>query len=163
MRSGWTGLPAEARRTFVDTNVLVYAYDASETVKQPVARLLLEDLWTTRTGSLSTQVLQEFYNTVTHKVARRLAPAEAREIVALYSAWPVVVIRPSLILSASRLEEDHELSFWDALIVEAARIAGASRLLTEDLNHGQSIEGVRIEDPFRTTEPRSTTAPFERR
>lgn len=146
--SGSTALAAEPSRTFVDTNVLVYSYDASEPVKQPIARGLLESLWSTHAGTLSTQVLQEFYNTVTHKVPNRLAPAEARDIVAIYSTWPVVVIRPSLILSASRLHERHELSFWDALVVEAARVAGADVLLTEDMQHGRIIEGVRIENPF---------------
>ena len=77
-----------------------------------------------------------------------MSHGEAREVVSLYTAWPVVLIEPSLILTASRLVERHKLSFWDALMVEAARTAGASRLLTEDLNHGQVIEGVRIESPF---------------
>jgi predicted nucleic acid-binding protein len=133
----------------VDTNVLVYSYDASEPYKQAIARSLMENLWSTRAGTLSTQVLQEFYNTVTYKVPNRLSPAEARDIVALYGTWPVVVIRPPLILSASRLQEQHQVSFWDALILEAARVAGADRLLTEDMQHGRVIEGVLIEDPFR--------------
>lgn len=133
----------------MDTNVLVYAHDASETIKQPIARALLEELWTAHSGAVSTQILQEFYYTVTHKVPSRLTPAEARDIVGLYSAWSVVVIDPSLILSASRVEETHQLSFWDALVVEAARVAGAGRLLSEDMQHGRVIEGVRIENPFQ--------------
>jgi predicted nucleic acid-binding protein len=132
----------------VDTTVLVYAYDSSETTKQPVASALLDDLWATRRGTLSTQVLQEFYNAVTRKVPNPLLPSQAREIVTQYLAWPVVVIRPDLILGASRLEEQHRLSFWDALVIEAARVAGAARLLTEDMQHGRVIEGIRIENPF---------------
>jgi predicted nucleic acid-binding protein len=142
-------LAAERAKTFVDTNVLVYAYDSSETIKQPIARALLEQLWASHSGVVSTQILQEFYYTVTRKVASPLAPAEARDIVGLYSAWPVVLIGPSLILSASRVAEDHQVSFWDALVLEAAKVAGAGRLLSEDMQHGRVIEGVRIENPFR--------------
>lgn len=137
--------------TFVDTNVLVYAHDASERRRQPVARAQLEALWTGGSGVLSTQVLQEFYVVATRKFAPPMARRQAREIVALYATWPVVHIDPTLILTASQLEERHRLSFWDVLIVEAARVAGAARLLTEDLQHGRLIGGVRIENPFRIT------------
>lgn len=138
-------------RAFIDTNVLLYAHDASETVKQPIARSLLETLWQDRSGTLSTQVLQEFYVVATRKLEQPLARDEAREIVELYSAWPVVVTDPTLILAATRIEEEHQLSFWDALIVEGARMAGAERLLTEDLQDGRVIEGVRVENPFRAS------------
>lgn len=134
--------------TFVDTNVLLYAHDASETEKQPIARAMLEGLWADRTGVLSTQVLQEFYVIATRKLASPLGRAEAREIVDLYRLWPVIVVEPALVLNASRLEEDHRLSFWDALIIEAARVAGAGRLVSEDLQPGRVIAGVRIENPF---------------
>lgn len=147
-----TALVAEPA-TFVDTNVLVYAHDASEAVKQPLARAVLDRLWAQRSGTLSTQILQEFYNTATRKLAPPMTRAEAREIVELYSAWPTVVIDPALILTASRVEEDHQLSFWDALVVEAARVAGAERLLTEDMQNGRVIEGVRIENPFVSEDP----------
>jgi predicted nucleic acid-binding protein len=147
-------------RAFIDTNVLLYAHDGSETAKQPIARNLLDALWQDRTGALSSQVLQEFYAVATRKFEHPLARDEAREIVELYSAWPVVVIDPTLILAATRIEEEHQLSFWDALIVEAARIAGAERLLTEDLQDGRVIGGVRIENPFRAaTEPTSADEP----
>ncbi len=133
---------------FVDANVLVYAHDASETVKQPIAEAVLQELWSSGTGVLSTQILQEFYSVATSKLNPPMSPAQAREIVSLYSAWPVVLIEPSLIVTASRLQEQHQLSFWDALVIEAARAFGASRLITEDFNDGQDIEGVRIENPF---------------
>jgi predicted nucleic acid-binding protein len=135
-------------RTFVDTNVLIYAHDASETVKQPIARGLLGELWAQRRGTLSTQILQEFYVVATRKLALPMSPAEAREIIGVYSAWPLVVVDALLILNASRIEEKHQLSFWDALVLEAARVAGAELLLTEDLQHGRVIEGVHIENPF---------------
>ena len=140
--------PVAESRTFVDTNVLIYAHDTSEAEKQPIARALLDGLWADRTGILSTQVLQEFYVIATRKLATPLSRAEAREIVDLYRLWPVIVVEPALILNASRLEEDHQLSFWDALIIEAARVAGAVRLVTEDLQPGRVIAGVRIENPF---------------
>lgn len=148
MPSGSIASAGEDQRTFVDTNVLLYAYDASETIKQPVAQAALDSLWSTRSGTLSTQVLQEFYVTATRKLSSPMSPAAAREILELYAAWPVVLLDPSLILAATRVEEEHQVSFWDALILEAARLSGAELLLTEDMQHGQLIEGVRIVNPF---------------
>jgi predicted nucleic acid-binding protein len=138
---------AELQVTFVDTNVLAYAYDRSETDKQPVAQAQLEVLWRSRTGALSTQVLQEFYVAATRKLAAPMQRATAGKIVALYAEWPVVQVDVPLLLAASELEEHHALSFWDALIVEAARRSGATRLLTEDLQAGRQIGGVRIMNP----------------
>lgn len=135
--------------TFVDTNVLVYAHDAAERVRQPVAQRALEALWSTRTGVLSTQVLQEFYVVATAPNKLGMRPSEAREIVALYSAWPVTLLDPVLILAASRRHETARLSFWDALIVEAARVAGAGTILSEDLGDGQRFDGIRVENPFK--------------
>jgi predicted nucleic acid-binding protein len=139
---------AERQVTFVDTNVLAYAYDRSEPRKQAVAQAQLGVLWRDRTGALSTQVLQELYVVATRKLAAPMQRRTARKLVALYAAWPVVQIDVPLILAASDLEERHALSFWDALVVEAARRSGAARLLTEDLQHGRQIGGVRIENPF---------------
>lgn len=139
---------AAGELTFVDTNVLVYAHDRSESRKQPMAQTLLEGLWTSRTGALSTQILQEFYVVATRKFDPPMSRRAAREVVALYAMWPLVQIDLPLILTASRLEERHKLSFWDALVVEAARRAGATRLITEDLQSGRLIGGVRIENPF---------------
>lgn len=138
------------RRTFVDTNVLLYAHDASETEKQPIARELLEELWADRSGVLSTQVLQEFYVVATRKFQPPLARSEAREIVMLYATWSVIRVDVGLILDAAALEERAQLSFWDALIVEAARRAGAVRLVSEDLQTGRRIAGIAIENPFAT-------------
>jgi len=97
---------------------------------------------------LSTQVLQELYVVATRKLATPMPRTTARRIVALYAEWPVVQVDVPLILAASDLEERHTLSFWDALVVEAARRAGATRLLTEDLQAGRRIAGVRVENPF---------------
>lgn len=134
--------------TFVDTNVLIYAHDGTDTRKQGIAGALLEALWEDRSGALSTQVLQEFYAVATRKLASPLSRDEARELISLYSAWDVVAIDPSMILAATRVEEVAQVSFWDGLIIEAARIAGATRLVTEDLQDGRVIDGIRIENPF---------------
>ena len=134
---------------FVDTNVLVYAHDRSESRKQPLAQAVLRELWRTKTGVLSTQVLQEFYVVATRRYDPPMSRAEAREIVVLYATWRLVAVDAPMIVSASELEEAHTLSFWDALIVEGAQRAGATRLLTEDMQDGREIEGLRIEDPFR--------------
>ena len=148
--------PTEARvdqRTFVDTNVLVYAHDGTDPAKQVRARTALERLWASGTGMLSTQVLQEFHVVATRRLRPPMPSASAREIIGLYSTWDVVLIEPAIILGASHLSERHQLSFWDALMVEAARVGGAERILSEDLQDGQVIEGVTIEDPFRVHGP----------
>jgi predicted nucleic acid-binding protein len=139
---------ADDHVTFLDTNVLVYAHDRSETRKQPIAQALLDVLWRTRGGVLSTQVLQEFYVVATRKFDPPMRRGAAREIVALYGEWPIVQVDVALILAASKLQERHAFSFWDALVIEAARRCGATRLLTEDLQAGRRIGGISIENPF---------------
>jgi predicted nucleic acid-binding protein len=134
--------------TFVDTNVLVYAHDLSETQRRPVAQVALDELWRARTGILSTQVLSEFYVVATRKFDPPMPRAAARRIVGAYTAWPVVQVDGPLILAASTLEDRHTLSFWDALIIEAAARGGAARLLSEDLPTSRRIRGVTIENPF---------------
>jgi len=136
--------------TFVDTNVLVYAHDASDPVRQPLARVALERLWSTRTGVVSTQVLQEFYGVATSPAKLGMAPSLAREIVQVYSSWPVILLDPVIILAASRLHEVASIAFWDALIVEAARVAGADRILSEDIANGRVISGLHVVNPFVT-------------
>ncbi len=148
MPSALTGTGAAEARTFVDTSVLVYAHDAADKTKQRLAQSVLAELWDSGEGVLSTQILQEFYVVATRKLAPAMAPAKAREVIELYSSWPVIPIEPSLILTASLLAERDRLSFWDALVVEAARVGGAGRILTEDLQAGRAIEGVRVENPF---------------
>lgn len=147
MRSASIVTAAE-RPEFVDSNVLLYAHDRSEVLKQPIAATLLARLWRDRTGVLSTQVLQEFYHVATQRLRSPISRAVAREVVERYSAWPVVLIEPATIVGASMLQERHRVSFWDALIVQAAVIAGAGTLLTEDLSAGEVIGGVRVVNPF---------------
>jgi predicted nucleic acid-binding protein len=136
---------------FVDTNVLVYAHDASETARQPVAQAVLGELWNRRAGALSTQVLQEFYVVATRKFDPPMPRRDARGLVDAYTNWRLVQIDVPLILAASQLEERHTLSFGDALIVEAARRAGAARLVTQDLQAGRRLAGVLIDNPFSST------------
>lgn len=134
--------------TFVDTNVLVYAHDLSETQRRPIAQATLDDLWRTRSGTISTQVLTEFYVVATRKFDPPMTRRSAREIAGAYSAWPVVQVDAALILAASTLEERHTLSFWDALIIEAAARSGATRLVSEDLQARRRIRNLTIENPF---------------
>ncbi len=138
-----------AELVFVDTDVMLYAHDRSAGRKREVAGALMADLWGTRAGVLSTQVLQEFYVNATRKLPSPLAAARARAIIRRYSTWRVHRIEPADIIAASELEKRHRQSFWDALIVVSAARAGASRLVTEDLQHGRTIMGVEIVDPFR--------------
>jgi predicted nucleic acid-binding protein len=138
--------------TFVDTNVLVYAHDSSDPRRHPVAAALVDDLWRSRDGVLSTQVLTEFYAVVTRKFDPPMPRREARGLIDIYAAWPVVQVDPPLIVAASALEEKHSLSFWDALIIEAAQRAGADRLVSEDLQTGRRIAGLVIDNPFLTSD-----------
>ncbi|MGH9116489.1 MAG: PIN domain-containing protein [Acidimicrobiales bacterium] len=140
--------PVQRGLVFVDTNVLVYAHDAAETTRQPIAEALLDALWRTRSGTLSTQVLQEFYVVATRTFDPPMSRRDARDVVDAYGQWHLVHVDLPLILAASQLEERHRLSFWDALIVEAARRAGARQLLSEDLQSGQRLAGVLIDNPF---------------
>jgi predicted nucleic acid-binding protein len=136
-------------RVFIDTNLLVYADDAGAGQKRDRARTVLTPLVRSRKAVVSTQVLQEYFNTATRKL--RLSAERARWRVEVLSRLDVVVIRPELILGAIDLHRLHGLSFWDALVVKAANVSGCGTLLTEDLNNGQTIDGVRIENPFSTT------------
>jgi predicted nucleic acid-binding protein len=133
---------------FVDTNVLVYRRDASERDKQERAQLWINLLWTTRAGRLSSQVLQEYYHTVTRKLKPGIAPAEAREQVRDLAAWKPVIGSLDLLERAFSLEDRFELSFWDSLIVAAAGQAACRYLLTEDLQDGQVLGGITVINPF---------------
>lgn len=135
--------------TFIDTNILIYAQDRHEKTKSDVAQRILRDLWSQDTGVLSTQVLQEFYAVATRKLRSPIPRARARTIVADYAEWCTVSTDAELIVSASKLEEDHTLSGWDALVIEAAIRSGAGVLLSEDLQDGRHFGNLVIENPFR--------------
>jgi predicted nucleic acid-binding protein len=131
---------------FVDTNVLVYAEDGREPARRGVAVRILADLWASGRGVISTQVLQEFYDAGTRKL--KMPPEVARGIVAQYAEWPVVETTAQLIVSASLLHERHGFAFWDAMVVEAALLSGATTLLSEDLQDGRRLGGLTIRNPF---------------
>lgn len=135
-------------RSFVDTNVLVYAYDSEAGAKHDIANRLLTRLWNDRAGATSIQVLQEFYVTVTRKLAKPLPKLTARQVVATYDTW--APHRPTVddIVAASELEERHQLSFWDALIVVSAQQTTSAIVLSEDLQDGQRFDSVQVSNPF---------------
>ncbi len=143
-------MSAEPAGEFVDANVLVYAFDASAGAKQIVAERLLERLWDGETGCLSVQVLQEFFVTVTRKVAEPLSIDEAADRVREFAAWKIFAPTAADVLAAITLLKQAQLSFWDAMVIEAAAQSGCDVLWTEDLNDGQLLRGVRIRNPFRT-------------
>ena len=134
--------------SFVDTNVLVYAEDSDAKDKQRLARDLVLQLWDLRDGVLSVQVLQEFYVTVTRKLKKPLAVGKARDIVDEYLTWTVVDNTGPMLLDAIDLQRQAKLSFWDALVVQAAITAGCDRLYSEDLNAGQRFGAMLVVNPF---------------
>jgi predicted nucleic acid-binding protein len=136
-------------RVFVDTNVLVYQLDQREPDKQVQARSWLDHLWGTQAGRTSFQVLQEFYITVTRKLEPGLEPEAARKIVRALWAWRPVSVDERIFTDAWSIQDRFQLSWWDALIVSAARSAECPYLLTEDLQHGQDLDGVRVVSPFK--------------
>jgi len=133
-------------RVFIDTNVFVYADDAGAKLKRPRARKAISDLIRERRAVVSTQVMQEYYVAATRKLG--LSPEKARGRVERLNRLDTVVVRPETILGAIDLHRLHAISFWDALVVKAASLGGCARLLSEDLNDGQIIDGVRIVNPF---------------
>lgn len=133
---------------FLDTNVLIYAIDTSSPVKQARAKKLIDELADTRGIVLSTQVLGEFFNAATRKMSVSLGVAEAKNALLAFHEYHVVVIDVPLVEGAIDISERYRFSYWDSLIVEAALRGGAEVLYTEDLQHGQIIDGLRIENPF---------------
>jgi len=134
-------------KTFVDTNVLIYAHDIDAGPKHEIAKSVIRELWSNRAGLLSTQVLQEFYVNVTRKIASPLPKVSARAVIHSYASW---CIENTLvdISTAFRIEDESQIGFWDALVIASAVKGGATRLISEDLNSGQTVMGVLIENPF---------------
>jgi len=131
---------------FVDTNVLIYALDEADRKKQQLAQAWRMELWKSRRGRISYQVLQEFYVKVTQKwpTARERARAEVRDLL----AWQPVAADATLLERAWKIQDRYRFSFWDALIVAAARVASCRYLLTEDLQADQEIDGILVVNPF---------------
>jgi predicted nucleic acid-binding protein len=133
---------------FVDTNVLLYALDRADLKKQERARAWRTELWERRCGRISVQVLQEFYANVVRKwpSTLELARSEIRNL----QAWRPVTIDIELLEHGWRIQDRYQLSFWDALIVAAAKSSESTYLLTEDLQAGQELDGITVIDPFQT-------------
>jgi predicted nucleic acid-binding protein len=131
-------------KCFVDTNILVYAHDFTTGAKHERARALIEKLWSSGGGVLSTQVLQELCINLRRKAARLLSIEGTRRLIEDYSRWEVVVNTAESILQALTIESRYQISFWDALIVQAAGSASATVLYSEDLAEGQTYGAVRV-------------------
>lgn len=139
------------KRIFLDTNVLVYAYDRQAARKHEIARDLLIELWNSGGGVLSAQILEEFHVTVTKKITYPVSPATAREIVEDLATWDVVAIDGDSVLEAIDLNVREKISFWDALVVAAAIKDGAEVLLSEDLPDGRKLGNLVVRNPFVST------------
>jgi predicted nucleic acid-binding protein len=136
-------------RVLVDTNILVYAYDIDAGSKQVKAAEVLDGLWVHGNGVLATQVLAEFFITITRKVQQRLALPDARQIVEDYrNGWAILSTTPDVVIKAITGVEQYKLSFWDAMIWAAAVLNEVPIIYSEDMHDGQVIEGVRIENPL---------------
>lgn len=135
-------------RTFFDTNILIYLFDEDAPEKKNLAQELFERETDAGRAVLSTQVLQEFYVAVTKKMADPLSPEIAENVVRNFAELPLIQIDSTLILTAISKSRSLGFSFWDALIIAAALSGGAECLFTEDLQHGQIIDEMRIENPF---------------
>jgi predicted nucleic acid-binding protein len=133
---------------FVDSNVLVYAVSRDEPEKQERARAIVARGFTEGCFAISTQVMLEVYVNVTRKARIGLAPHDAFEYVRALAEWPVVEMTPDLVLAALGLAERAKISPWDAAILETARRAGCTRVLSEDLGDGKAYGGITIENPF---------------
>jgi predicted nucleic acid-binding protein len=136
-------------RFFVDTNILMYAHDKSAGAKHERAKALVEELWRNRSGVVSTQVLQELSVNLRKKARRPLDARATREIITDYLTWHVVVNGGESILEALDLEARFQISFWDALVVQAAHTSGAEVLYSEDLSDGQKYGALRVINPLR--------------
>lgn len=135
-------------RVFVDANIIVYAYDRDAGRKHEIARDLLVGLWSAAGGVISTQILQEFYITVTRKIASPLTRKAAREIIEDYLTWDVVSNDGAMVLEAIDIETGENISFWDALVIAAAKRGGAEVLLSEDLSDGRKFGDLIVRNPF---------------
>ena len=131
------------------TNILIYAEDRDAKGKHEVARALIVDLWESREGVVSVQVLQEFYVNVTKKLKKPISAAKAREIIEEYLTWTVVDNTGRMVVDAIDLQRKAQLSFWDSLIVQAAIQSDCDRLYSEEMNAGQRFGPVTVVNPFK--------------
>ncbi len=142
------GTTSMSANTFLDTNILVYAYDEHEPEKQIRAQTLLRKAIQEESAVLSVQVLGEFFVVVTRRIKEPLSSSDAEKIIDTLSILPVAEIDLTLVKRAIATQTRYRISYWDSLIVAAAERAGCSTILSEDLNHGQRYNGVLVENPF---------------
>ena len=135
-------------KTFIDTNVLVYAYDADEPIKQARAREILKRGIEEETAVLSVQVVGEFFTVVTKRIPNPLSVDEAEEVLNLLGILPIIDLDFRMVRHAIEIHRQHGIAYWDALIVAAAHRAECTQIFTEDLNSGQSYQGVTVVNPF---------------
>lgn len=136
-------------RTFVDTNILIYARDSSEPRKQALAEIALRKLWENRNGRISIQVLNEYFVNVTQKLSPGLSRAEAWQDIKSLHAWNPLSLEAPLMDLAYALQDKHALSWWDALIVAAAQVLECNYLLSEDLSDAQTYGRVMVINPLK--------------
>jgi predicted nucleic acid-binding protein len=136
-------------RVFLDTNILVYAHEPESGIKHERARALIEKLWNTGAGVLSTQVLQELCVNLRRKMAKPWTLEETRNLILDYKNWQIVVNTPDSVIEALAIEASYQISFWDALIVHAAERSGATILYSEDFSDGQTYGSVRVVNPLK--------------
>ncbi|MGA8223235.1 MAG: PIN domain-containing protein [Candidatus Acidiferrales bacterium] len=137
---------------FVDTNILVYAHDRTAGVKHELARVPIEKLWKSGGGVLSTQVLQELCVNLRRKTARPLSIEETRKLIEDYLSWEIVVNTAESVLEALDIEHRYNISFWDALVIQAAGTSGAMVIYSEDLADGQSYGPLRVVNPLKRSD-----------
>jgi predicted nucleic acid-binding protein len=134
---------------FLDTNILVYAFDASDEKKHQTATNIVNEAFRLKNGVISTQVLKEFFVTVTKKIPGKLDITEAKHIIEKLAFLEVVETTVPLIFLGIDIHKTHPISFWDALIIAAAKVSNCKRLISEDLSSDSTIKGIRIKNPFR--------------
>lgn len=136
-------------KALIDTNILVYAYDAAEPEKQQTALSLLEELVASDRGLISTQILSEFFVVATRKIANPLTASQAeKRVVNFCQIWPVLPLSEMIVLEAVRGVRIHSFSYWDAQVWATARLNQVQSIISEDFSHDQVVEGVRFFNPF---------------
>lgn len=137
-----------AHKVFVDTNILIYAHDRSAGAKRERARQAMANLWESGNGVLSTQVLQELCTNLRKKVTPPLPFKEIRTLIQDYLSWEIVVNDANSVIGALEFEQRHQISFWDALILQAAESSGAKVLYSEDFSNNRMYGEVRVLNPL---------------
>ncbi|WP_366922476.1 PIN domain-containing protein [Metallumcola ferriviriculae] len=133
---------------FIDTNIIIYAYNRTDEEKHNRAKALMKELWEEGQGCLSIQVLQEFYVNITRKLSRPMPPETAAQIIGDLGQWDLHVPEMVDVLETIGIQKRNKISFWDAMIVCSAKSLACDILWTEDLNNGQYCEGVKVQNPF---------------